>query len=111
VKEMFDEYGPHYAKRIDIPISRKISKAEVKDAVEFFGLHYFADFAPKRVYSFDGTKVNFSPKGFILFRPSGTEPVLRIYAETDTPERTAELLNLGRVLLSEKTDLLRSPDN
>jgi len=111
VDEMFAEYGPYHADRIDLPISRKVSKGEVKDAVESYAPRYFAQFKPRRIYSFDGTKMNFSPRGFILFRPSGTEPMLRIYAETDSPEHTAELLNIGRNMLSEKTDLLDSPGN
>ncbi len=111
VDELFDEYGPHYADRIDLHISRTVSKAEIKDAVESYGLRFFKDFTPSRIHTFDGTKISFKPHGFILFRPSGTEPVLRIYAETDSRENTSKLLNLGRTLLSEKTDLLHSPGN
>ena len=109
--ELFAEYGAYYADRIDLPISRKVSRGEVKDAVQSYGPRYFAKFRPRRIYSFDGTKINFSPRGFILFRPSGTEPMLRIYAETDSAGGTAELLNMGRMMLSEKTDLLQSPEN
>jgi phosphomannomutase len=108
IGEMFEEYGPHYTGRIDLPLSRKVTRGQVKDLVENHGRHALAGFKPKAIFTFDGTKVYFSPRGFILFRPSGTEPLLRIYAESDDLSSTAELLNIGRKLVVEKTDFLVS---
>ena len=34
----------------------------------------------------DGLKLLFGDDGWLLFRPSGTEPVLRVYSEAPTPE-------------------------
>ncbi|MEM0350625.1 MAG: phosphoglucosamine mutase [Archaeoglobaceae archaeon] len=46
----------------------------------------------------DGVRVDFED-GWILIRPSGTEPIVRIYAEGKTRERAEELYNEGlRVL-------------
>jgi phosphomannomutase len=74
--------------------------------VEAYGLREFKDFKPRMMHTFDGTKISFAPSGFILFRPSGTEPVLRIYAETENLNKTLKLLEAGRDLLRKKTDLL-----
>ena len=52
--------------------------------------------------SLDGTKLLFGEEGWLLFRRSGTEPVLRIYAEA----RSAGLL---RRLLQEGARLLGAP--
>lgn len=108
VDEMFDEYGVHHSDRIDLPLSRTVSRGEVKIAVEISGPEVFAGFNPRNIITFDGTKISFKPRGFILFRPSGTEPLLRIYAESDEPARTAALLNAGRKLVVDKTDFLVS---
>ncbi len=43
----------------------------------------------------DGTKLNFSDGSWILFRKSGTEPMLRIYAESPSAERVQEMLGLA----------------
>ena len=44
----------------------------------------------------DGVKFLFGGDTWMLMRPSGTEPVVRIYAESETKEDTEELLEQGR---------------
>jgi phosphomannomutase len=40
----------------------------------------------------DGYK-HTSDGGWLLIRPSGTEPVLRVYSESDTPEHATEIVD------------------
>ncbi len=47
----------------------------------------------------DGLKVILDNDHWFLMRPSGTEPLLRTYAETDSPSKTKELLNTARKLV------------
>jgi phosphomannomutase/phosphoglucomutase len=42
----------------------------------------------------DGARQDYDD-GWILIRPSGTEPIVRIFAEAKTRERAEELLNIG----------------
>jgi phosphomannomutase len=44
-----------------------------------------------RVRDDDGTKLYFEGDSWVLLRFSGTEPVLRIFAEAETPEKSREL--------------------
>ena len=44
-----------------------------------------------KVAEYDGTKVYFENDNWALLRFSGTEPLLRIFAEADTPEKAREL--------------------
>jgi phosphomannomutase len=44
----------------------------------------------------DGTKFLLNNDNWLLLRFSGTEPVLRIFAEADTPEKAEELIDLIR---------------
>lgn len=46
-----------------------------------------------KVADYDGTKVYFEHDGWALLRFSGTEPVLRIFAEAGTPEQARELVD------------------
>ncbi|MBI4051478.1 MAG: phosphoglucomutase/phosphomannomutase family protein, partial [Elusimicrobia bacterium] len=43
----------------------------------------------------DGIKIILEQDHWLLLRPSGTEPLIRTYAETDGPRKTQELLDLG----------------
>ncbi|OPY22818.1 MAG: putative phosphoglucosamine mutase [Methanomethylovorans sp. PtaU1.Bin073] len=53
-----------------------------------------------RVDTTDGVKIWYED-GWVLIRPSGTEPIIRIFAESRTNERAVELMNNG-VQLVEK---------
>jgi phosphomannomutase/phosphoglucomutase len=44
------------------------------------------------ISTIDGVKVWFEDKSSILVRPSGTEPLYRLYAEAKTRERAEELI-------------------
>ena len=44
----------------------------------------------------DGVKFIFADKSWMLMRPSGTEPLVRIYAETESKEDLEVLLEQGR---------------
>jgi phosphomannomutase len=41
----------------------------------------------------DGVKMNFTDGGWLLFRKSGTEPIIRIYCESPDPERVQTMLD------------------
>jgi phosphomannomutase len=45
--------------------------------------------------SVDGVKYILEDDSWLLIRPSGTEPVLRVYSEGRTPEVVEGLLNFG----------------
>ena len=43
----------------------------------------------------DGLRFEFADESWLLLRPSGTEPVVRVYAEAQTIEMRDELLGAG----------------
>ena len=47
----------------------------------------------------DGVKIH-APDGWVLVRPSGTEPLFRVYAEARTPERAKALASEGADLVA-----------
>ncbi|ELY90610.1 phosphoglucosamine mutase [Natrialba hulunbeirensis JCM 10989] len=47
----------------------------------------------------DGFKLLLEDGSWLLVRPSGTEPVLRVYAEAETDDRVATLLDAGESLV------------
>ena len=62
-------------------------------AVEKAGeIDRIGNFKVEKIEKIDGVKLRFKGGGFLLVRPSGTEPVLRIYAETDSEEKSDTLI-------------------
>jgi phosphomannomutase len=53
----------------------------------------------ERVNRLDGVKFLFADNSWMLMRPSGTEPVVRIYAESESKEDLEVLLEQGRKYL------------
>jgi phosphomannomutase len=60
------------------------------------------------VSSRDGVKFILADDSWLLIRPSGTEPVLRIYAEGRTDEQVTALLALGGELAEDQIRLLET---
>ena len=50
----------------------------------------------ERVNRMDGVKFIFADGSWLLMRPSGTEPVVRIYAESESDQNLEELIEHGR---------------
>jgi len=46
----------------------------------------------------DGIKYLLADESWLLIRPSGTEPVLRVYAEARRPKDVERLLEFGETL-------------
>jgi len=56
----------------------------------------------------DGVKLVLADDSWLLIRPSGTEPVLRIYAEARSDEQVEALLKLGGELASRQIDMMQN---
>jgi phosphomannomutase len=52
-----------------------------------------------KVVTIDGFKLLLDDGSWLLVRPSGTEPLLRVYAEASSEERVGKLLEAGRELV------------
>jgi phosphomannomutase len=51
------------------------------------------------VVTVDGFKLLLEDGSWLLARPSGTEPKMRVYAEADSEDATREILSDGRTLV------------
>lgn len=96
--ELEIEHGFFYYDRVDVEIDpgyreRLLSALEEYEPVELAGI------AVTRINRADGFKYCLEDNSWLMIRPSGTEPVVRVYCESDTPARVTELIGLGRALL------------
>jgi phosphomannomutase len=55
------------------------------------------------VQSRDGVKFILADDSWLLIRPSGTEPVLRVYAEGRSPQLVQDLLEFGENVAASTT--------
>jgi phosphomannomutase len=95
VQDMLDDLGPFYYARRDLRTAPFSKKELVRRLVEDAPLS-MAGLEVSSVNDRDGVKYLFAGNaGWLLIRPSGTEPVLRIYSEARSREKVAELLDQG----------------
>lgn len=91
IKEMEDEIGCHRFRREDIDLDEgKI--AEIRKAIKDFSCDEIAGVRVDEIIRVDGCRLNLDDGSWVLMRPSGTEPLLRLYAEASSDERVDELL-------------------
>ncbi len=84
--------GPSHYRRVDWGLPRGLGRQAILDRLQ--GLRRgLPGEAPAAVDDLDGLKLHFADESWILFRPSGTEPLLRVYAEAADPARLDRLLS------------------
>ena len=54
---------------------------------------------PAQLITIDGVRINYDDNSWILFKPSGTEPIFRVYSESTNPDRVNEMANMGSKLV------------
>ena len=93
-KMVAQKYGDSHFKRIDFRIHRPaVDKAAFTAKIQKRLPKKILNQAIKKILDFDGIKIILEDDSWVLMRPSGTEPLIRTYAETDKPERTQTLLD------------------
>ncbi|MGH9457090.1 MAG: phosphoglucomutase/phosphomannomutase family protein [Thermoanaerobaculia bacterium] len=94
VSEMEQEFGRSHYDRRDLYRSneaceRLIDRARAGDLDGLFGVDL------EKREDVDGVKLNFTDGSWILFRKSGTEPLIRIYCESGDAERVEGILDVA----------------
>lgn len=93
------EFGEHHYGRVDLTLK----PGQKEKALQYFTNGNFKrllDWPIARREDLDGVKVYLGEIGWVMVRASGTEPMLRVYAETDKAETTRHLLDEVTALVS-----------
>ncbi len=88
VEELFARVGPHYYSRRDLTLPNRL---EIAEKLEKNPPDTLAGHSVKALENLDGLKLRFA-RGWLLFRASGTEPILRLYCEMDDPREVQKVL-------------------
>ena len=92
VQELFDEFGPHAYFRNDLHTENRKKEAMMAICKE----KKIKEFAGLKVVEWeftDGVKHMMEDGSWLLVRPSGTEPVLRIYSESKSADQAKKLVD------------------
>jgi phosphomannomutase len=106
VADLQNEYGPHFYGRLDLHIPEDVKQSAIgrarADRTTTLGKYKVL-----KKEGMDGVKLFLEAPSdgngaepWILFRASGTEPLLRLYAEAATPELTREILAIAEAFVN-----------
>jgi alpha-D-glucose phosphate-specific phosphoglucomutase len=103
IADLQSEFGPAVYGRNDFRLERQLNKKEIVRQLEETAPARLNGQSVQRINKLDGIKYYMADDSWLLIRPSGTEPMLRVYAEAPTQADVDALLleggALGRALI------------
>jgi phosphomannomutase len=95
VQNLLEEVGPAFYDRRDLRLKHPIAKAQMSKRLVEGAPAQIGGEDVVNVSTLDGVKYLLKDDSWLLIRPSGTEPVLRVYAEGRSQEMVKALLGYG----------------
>jgi len=95
VESLQKEVGPVVYERTDLRLKSPVAKDKMTDKLKNEAPQSIGGEKIMEVSALDGVKYILADDSWLLIRPSGTEPVLRVYAESRNQEMMKELLKFG----------------
>ena len=97
IDHLYDKVGSHYYQRRDVEFPEEKRQLITKRLWESHP-EQIDGVKVKKFDTTDGFRFILADTTWLLIRFSGTEPLMRIYAESDSPARVERLLKLGKEL-------------
>jgi alpha-D-glucose phosphate-specific phosphoglucomutase len=95
VADLLAKFGPAQYARKDMKLTRPVEKERMVKMLLNLIPKAIAGVVVEDVQTVDGVKYYLEDGSWLLIRPSGTEPVLRVYAEAANDDRVKALLGFG----------------
>ncbi len=99
LSELVSELPKYHLRKIAIPCPDDKKEEVLRKSAEEVKHILSTKYEIAEVITIDGVKIILKDDSWILLRPSGTEPVFRIFAESKHPKKTDELINLGEKIV------------
>ena len=103
VNDLLQDVGPAFYERTDLRLKRPVAKAVMTQKLVTQPPTSIGGEGVLEISTTDGVKYIMADGSWLLIRPSGTEPVLRVYAEGRTPEMVKALLGYGEEVAASVT--------
>jgi phosphomannomutase len=98
IQEVYDIVGAFVFERLDLHLTEE-KKQEIIARCEAGSFSEFGEYKVERIETIDGYKYHLGHERWIMIRPSGTEPLLRVYGEARSSEEVNHLLETVRSIL------------
>jgi len=98
VKELQHDVGPCRYRRLDLHLTQD-QIAGIREKMKTFNFDTIGGRKVKKHTTIDGHHFSFNDDSWMLFRASGTEPLIRLYAEAPTFEQVEEMLSQAKKLI------------
>lgn len=95
IADLQQQFGPAVYARDDYRLTKQVTRDEIVRRLQDSAPSTINQQSVERISTLDGIKYYMADDSWLLIRPSGTEPVLRIYAEARTPDDVQALLAQG----------------
>lgn len=93
VKDMEKLFGRYYYLRSDLRLKRRVEPKKESLPASLLGKRVV------EIKDYDGLKLICEDESWLMFRASGTEPLMRLYSEAKVLSRSRELLKLGEEII------------
>ncbi|MFD1553308.1 phosphoglucomutase/phosphomannomutase family protein [Putridiphycobacter roseus] len=91
IQEVYEIVGEFAFERSDLHIDNEL-KEVIVEKCKTGKYNFFGKYKVERIEDMDGYKYHFDENRWLMIRPSGTEPVLRTYAEAPTLKEVRHIL-------------------
>lgn len=98
ISEIYDEIGSFAVERYDLHVEES-KKQEIIAACRAAEYKAFGSYTVNNMEDTDGYKFRLGEAGWVMIRPSGTEPVLRVYAEASDSQAAFSILDATRAAI------------
>jgi phosphomannomutase len=103
IEKLLEDVGPAHYQRNDLRLSRPVSRDQMESLLLDKAPAHIADVKLQEISTLDGVKYILEDDSWLLIRPSGTEPVLRVYAEGRSPEMVRAMIGYGEQVAASAT--------
>ena len=100
LSKMVDQIPKFYSSTVNVPFSDEYKFSVIQRVKAEFSRKGFL------IIDIDGVKAQ-DNEGWVLLRPSNTEPLIRIFAEGKTQNKLAQMLELAKIMLKEETENIK----
>lgn len=98
IEEVYEIVGPFASDRDDLHL-RESQKQDIIAACKSNAYKAFGAYTVESTEDLDGFKFNLGEERWVMIRPSGTEPVLRVYAQAADQVAVRQILDAARQTL------------